>query len=157
MSSNPTSTTLTTNLICSQRTGGPRPRDLRDVIGNNQKLAFGIEANKYLTWDLKQAAIYMGEFIIPKVKSTIDKNQDKFAAIFLMGENFEHVTMKTCTLFNQNRPCPQGTVHRDTNSISRGHFCTICWETLWVLAPHRVVTCPLTTCVFWEKMKISLD
>lgn len=131
--------------------------DLRYRLNPSQNLPFGIEPNKYLTWDLKQAAIYMGEFVIPRILITVENNRGKFKALYLMGEQFEHVSLKTCTLFNQNRPCFQGPFHKDTINIDRGHFCTICWETLWVLASHRVVTCPLTTRKFWSEMSIEID
>ena len=131
--------------------------EIRNASSYNGKLAFGIDPDKYLTWDLKQAAIYMGEFIIPKIRTTVERNQEKFKAIFLLSETFEHVPTKTCTLFNQNRPCMQDIFHKDTTNIHRGHFCTICWETLWILAPHRVVTCPMTTRDFWSTMNIIVE
>jgi hypothetical protein len=121
--------------------------------------AFGLEMQKYLTGDLKQAAVYLGEFVLPKIRKTVEENRSKFAVIFLLGEKFEHTPMKTCTLFNQGRDCYDGPSHRDhgTNQITRSHFCTICWESLWIMAPHRVVTCPLTTTIFWDKIDIKID
>ena len=137
-------------------------KELEDLIDlrvklKTSKLAFGIEPEKYLVRDLKQAAVYLGEFILPKIKSIVDLNQPKFEALFLMGESFEHLPVKTCTLYNQNRDCREEHFHKDTTNMTRSHCCTVCWETLWVLAPHRVVTCPLTTKGFWEKMEINTD
>ena len=106
--------------------------DLRIKL-KTSKLAFGIEPDKYLIGDLKQAAIYLGEFILPKIKTVVDSNREKFEALFLIGESFEHLPVKTCTLYNQNRDCKDSHFHKDMSNMSRAHCCTVCWEALWIL------------------------
>ena len=153
---NTSATAMATNNVTVARVDLEAYIDLRVKL-KTCPLAFGIEPDKYLVRDLKQAAVYMGEYIIPKIKYAVDVNREAFEAIYLIGEKFEHVELKTCTLFNQGRNCSEGPFHKDTNNCVRAHFCTICWEALWVLASHKVVTCPLTSKTFWNKLMIPID
>ena len=130
--------------------------DLKEKEKNNDvSLPFGLEPERYLRGDMKDSTKYLAKIIIPRVKRVVDENKETFKMIFALGEVSEPVdfrSIRTCVLFNRGRICRDGNTHSDQKGNKRIHDCTVCWEVLWVFAVHRVVTCPLLTRKFYEKL-----
>ena len=127
--------------------------ELKPETADDTTLPFGLEPDRYLKVDQKEAMTYLAKTIIPRIKRVIDENRAKFVVIFALGESCEPIdyeTVKTCSRYNQGWQCGEGKIHTDAQGNKRSHSCTICWEALWVYTPHRVINCPLLTVKFWK-------
>ena len=110
----------------------------------------------------RQTTLFRSKFniiktIIPKVKRVVTKNKESFKIFYELGDVCEPISptsLKTCTLYNQGRQCREGNSHCDQRGNNRLHVCTVCWETLWVYAPHGIFACPLLTRKFWADQNI---
>ena len=123
----------------------------------NSDLPFGMSFSEYMTRDLKVATDYITKTIIPRVKRVVTENKESFKIFYELGDVCEPITptsLKTCTLYNQGRQCREGNSHCDQRGNNRLHVCTVCWETLWVYAPHGIFACPLLTRKFWADQNI---
>ena len=118
-------------------------------------LPFGFDRDKFLTRDLRSAAMYIATIIAPMARNVVSTNQSKFKLTHQMAAVCENSTIRTCTNFNQGMKCVEGDCHF-SNGYLRTHCCMLCWEGLWLLAPHKVICCPLLTHAFWLDVGIDL-
>ena len=119
-------------------------------------LPFGMEPEKFLKGENKEALAYLMRIIVPRIRRVINENKPLFHVIYGIGKVSEPLasdTPKTCLTYNRGRNCREGKVHLDSNGNRRIHTCTLCWELLWFHAFHRVVNCPLMTTKFWSDIE----
>ena len=114
----------------------------------------GYERENFLTRDLKSACVYAASELAPRLRQVITKNREKFEVLFQLADSCNSCSIRTCTNYNQGLFCGQGDCHL-TREYTRAHCCMLCWEGIWILAPHRLVDCPFLKPTFWEKLGIS--
>ena len=119
-------------------------------------LPFGMEPERFLRGENKDALAYLMKIIVPRIRRVISENRELFQVIYAIGKVSEPMvadTPKTCLTYNRGRNCREGRVHMDNSGNRRIHTCTLCWELLWIHVCHRVVDCPLMTRSFWTKIE----
>ena len=114
----------------------------------------GYNKDNFLTRDLKSACIYVAAELAPRLRQVITKHRSKFEVLFQLADACNVSEIRTCTNYNQGLRCGLGDCHL-THGYTRVHSCMLCWEGVWILAPHSLVNCPFIKPSFWETMGIT--
>lgn len=114
----------------------------------------GYKKDNFLTRDLKSACIYVAAELAPRLRQVITKNRSKFEVLFQLADACNASEIRTCTNYNQGLRCGLGDCHL-THGYMRVHSCMLCWEGVWILAPHSLVNCPFIKQSFWETLEIT--